>query len=82
MKARPHKYCNRNPIVIVEGTGSGINLEIFPKLFTKFSTKSFSRLGLYISKNIIEARSGKIWAQNNNGKGKSGATFSFSLPLD
>jgi signal transduction histidine kinase len=55
MKARPDKYCNRNPIVIVEGTG----------------------LGLY----IIEAHSGKIWAQNNNGKGKSGAKFSFSLPL-
>jgi signal transduction histidine kinase len=34
---------------------------------------------LYISKNIIEAHGGRIWAKNNN-DGK-GATFSFSLPL-
>jgi len=33
MKARPDKHCNRNPIVIVEDTGSGINLDIYPKLF-------------------------------------------------
>jgi two-component system, OmpR family, sensor histidine kinase VicK len=71
-------------IVTVEDTGPGIHPEILPKLFTKFSTKSFSGtgLGLYISKNIIEAHGGKIWAQNNNGRGKSGATFSFSLPLN
>jgi signal transduction histidine kinase len=67
-------------IVTVENTGSGISPEIFPRLFTKFSSKSFSGtgLGLYISKNIIEAHGGKIWAQNNNG----GATFSFSLSLE
>jgi hypothetical protein len=34
-----------------------------------------------IFKSIIEAHDGKVWAQNNNGHGKSGATFSFSLPL-
>jgi two-component system, OmpR family, sensor histidine kinase VicK len=69
-------------IVTVEDTGSGINPEIFPRLFTKFSSKSFSGtgLGLYISKNIIEAHGGKIWTQNNSGK--CGATFSFSLPLN
>jgi len=52
-----------------------------PRLFTKFTTKSFqgTGLGLYICKNIIEAHHGKIWAKNNN-DGK-GATFSFSLPL-
>jgi signal transduction histidine kinase/sugar-specific transcriptional regulator TrmB len=71
-------------IVTVEDTGSGTSPEIFPKLFTKFSSKSFSGtgLGLYISKSIVEAHGGKIWAQNNNYNGKSGATFSFSLPLD
>jgi signal transduction histidine kinase len=71
-------------IVTVEDTGSGINPEIFPRLFTKFSSKSFSGtgLGLYISKNIVEAHGGKIWAQNNNDKGKSGARFSFSLPVN
>ncbi len=69
-------------VVRVEDTGSGIDPEIFPRLFTKFSSKSFSGtgLGLYICKNIIEAHGGKIWAKNND-QGKRGATFSFSLPL-
>jgi signal transduction histidine kinase len=68
-------------IVSVEDTGSGIDPEIFPRLFCKFATKSDkgTGLGLYISKNIIDAHSGKIWAQNNlNG---IGAKFFFSLPL-
>ncbi len=70
-------------VVSVKDTGSGIDPEIFPKLFTKFTSKSFSGtgLGLYISKSIIEAHGGKIWAKNNNEQGKSGATFFFSLPL-
>jgi len=82
--ARKQEDHQEEVIVTVEDTGSGISPEIFPRLFTKFSTKSFSGtgLGLYISKNIIEAHGGKIWAQNNNGQGKSGATFSFSLPLN
>ena len=78
------KQEEQEAIVTVEDTGSGINPEIFPRLFSKFSTKSFSGtgLGLYISKNIIETHGGKIWAENNNDQGKCGATFSFSLPLD
>jgi signal transduction histidine kinase len=68
-------------VINVKDNGLGIDLEIFPRLFTKFASKSFqgTGLGLYISKNIVEALGGKIWAKNNeNGKG---ATFSFSLPL-
>jgi two-component system sensor histidine kinase VicK len=74
---------NNDHIVInVKDTGEGINSEILPKLFTKFATKSEiggTGLGLFISKNIIEAHGGKIWAENNaDGKG---ATFHFSLPI-
>ena len=36
-------------------------------------------LGLYLSKNIIEAHGGKIWAENN--EDGIGATISFILPL-
>jgi signal transduction histidine kinase len=53
-----------------------------PKLFTKFATKSEiggTGLGLFISKNIIEAHGGKIWAENNTNE--KGATFYFSLSL-
>ena len=68
-------------IVSVKDTGIGIDPEIMPKLFSKFATKSFSGtgLGLFISKAIVEAHDGKIWAENNS-DGK-GATFSFSLPF-
>ena len=68
-------------IVSIEDTGEGINPEIQPRLFTKFATRSFSGtgLGLYISKSIIEAHGGKMWAENNpDGKG---AKFTFTLPL-
>ncbi len=67
--------------VIVRDNGRGIDKEIMPKLFTKFVSKSFqgTGLGLYISKSIIEAHGGRIWAKNNeDGKG---STFLFSLPL-
>jgi signal transduction histidine kinase len=68
-------------IISVKDTGSGIDPEIMPRLFTKFTSKSVkgTGLGLFISKNIIEAHGGKIWAENNTGG--NGATFSFSLPL-
>jgi two-component system, OmpR family, sensor histidine kinase VicK len=68
-------------VISVKDTGSGIHPEIMPKLFSKFASKSFqgTGLGLYISKGIIEAHGGKIWAENNS-DGK-GATFSFSLPI-
>jgi signal transduction histidine kinase len=68
-------------IVSVKDTGSGIDLEIMSRLFTKFTTKSQTGtgLGLFISKSIIEAHSGRIWAENN--KDGKGATFTFRLPL-
>jgi two-component system sensor histidine kinase VicK len=68
-------------IVCVRDTGRGIDPEIFPKLFTKFATKSEqgTGLGLYLSKGIIEAHGGKIWAENK--KDGKGATFTFMLPL-
>ena len=69
-------------IVSVTDRGMGIDVEILPRLFTKFATKSNhgTGLGLYIAKNIIEAHGGQIWAQDN--ADGIGATFSFSLPLD
>ena len=77
---------NNSVVVSVEDTGRGIDPEILPKLFSKFVTNSESGtgLGLFISKNIIEAHGGKMWAGNNrdNNDGKRiGATFRFSLPV-
>jgi signal transduction histidine kinase len=69
-----------NAVVSIMDSGEGIDPQIYPRLFTKFATTSHigTGLGLFISKNIIEAHGGKIWAQNNS-SGK-GAIFSFSLP--
>jgi two-component system, OmpR family, sensor histidine kinase VicK len=70
-------------IVSVTDTGSGINSEIFARLFSKFASKSYqgTGLGLFICKSIIQAHGGRIWAENHNiGKDKSGATITFSLP--
>lgn len=68
-------------LIKVIDSGPGIDREILPRLFDKFITGSTSGtgLGLYISRNIIEAHGGNIWAENN--EGKSGATFGFALPL-
>jgi two-component system sensor histidine kinase VicK len=70
-------------VVSIKDNGLGIDPSIMSRLFEKFATKSDKctglGLGLFISKNIIESHSGKIWAENNpDGKG---ATFTFSLPL-
>lgn len=68
-------------IMSVKDTGPGIDPEILSKLFTKFASKSDigTGLGLFISKGIVEAHGGKIWAENNPDRG---ATFSFSLPIN
>jgi signal transduction histidine kinase len=74
-------------IVSIKDTGAGIDPEIMPRLFEKFASKSYqgTGLGLYISKSIVEAHGGKIWAENNidnkDCKGAGGATFRFSLPI-
>jgi signal transduction histidine kinase len=68
-------------IISIKDPGTGIDYEILPRLFSKFASKSFegTGLGLFISKSIIEAHGGKMWAENN--VDGNGATFSFSLPL-
>ncbi|MBD0360490.1 MAG: HAMP domain-containing histidine kinase [Nitrososphaeraceae archaeon] len=83
-------------VIAVKDTGSGIDPELMPRLFTKFATKSYrgTGLGLYISKSIIEAHSGRMWAQNNDNNNNNnnefgfdvnsqlrGATFYFTLPV-
>jgi signal transduction histidine kinase len=73
-------------VISIKDTGTGIDSEILPRLFTKFTTNSDTGtgLGLFISKSIVEAHGGRIWAENNsnmmNNGEKRGATFSFTLP--
>ena len=69
--------------VKIRDNGKGIDPEILPRLFSKFTTKSEfggTGLGLYISKKIIEEHGGTIRGYNNSDEEK-GATFEFVLPL-
>ena len=66
----------------ISDTGKGIDNEIINRLFDKFVSRSEqgTGLGLFISKNIIEAHGGRIIGFNNeNG---TGATFVIVLPLE
>jgi signal transduction histidine kinase len=68
-------------MVTVQDSGSGIDLLDNERLFTPFfSTKENGLglgLGLWISRTIVEAHLGKLWATENEGRG---ATFHFTLP--
>lgn len=65
----------------IKDSGRGIDQSFMKRLFTKFATNSEmgTGLGLFLSRSIIEAHGGRIWAENN--PDSRGATFSFSLPV-
>ena len=70
-------------IVKVLDTGLGITAEELPRLFERFYQGHSARqakgsgLGLYLTRQIIEAHSGTIWAENRLPRG---ALFGFRLP--
>jgi len=76
---------DRKLMVQVTDHGIGITDEAMPYLFERFyrAEDSMARggagLGLYISKEIVEAHGGRIWAESKSGEG---STFIFTLPLD
>jgi signal transduction histidine kinase len=74
---------HREALISIKDTGIGIDPEVMSRLFTKFASKSEkgTGLGLFISKSIVEAHGGKIWADNNIDSNK-GATFTFTIPID
>jgi signal transduction histidine kinase len=68
-------------VISIRDRGTGVDPKIQEELFSIFVAKcgTSSGLGLFISKGIVEAHGGKIWAENNaDGKG---ATFSFTLSI-
>lgn len=74
-------------LVSVTNRGPGIPPEEMPRLFTRFYRTREARaqkiaglgLGLYISKGLVEAHGGKIWAESVPGQT---TTFTFSLPIE
>lgn len=71
-------------VVKILDTGAGILPEQFPHLFEQFYQGHSDRqakgsgLGLYLSRQIIEAHGGIIWAENRL---PTGAMFAFKLPV-
>jgi two-component system, LuxR family, sensor kinase FixL len=65
--------------IAVSDTGMGFHDDVKPNLFqTFFTTKETGMgVGLSISRSIIEAHGGRMWAENND---MGGATFRFTLP--
>jgi two-component system sensor kinase FixL len=65
--------------IAVSDTGSGFHEDVEQNLFqTFFTTKETGMgVGLSISRSIIEAHGGRMWAQSNP---SGGATFHFTLP--
>ena len=67
--------------VSVTDDGLGLSPEVRDKLFTPFHTTKDTGLGLglAVSRNIVEAHGGELWAESNQ---ESGAAFHFTLPVD
>jgi C4-dicarboxylate-specific signal transduction histidine kinase len=67
-------------VITVRDSGIGLKLEEMDRLFEAFYTTKPQGMGmgLAISRSIIEAHGGRLWAEPNQA---AGATFLFSLPL-
>jgi two-component system phosphate regulon sensor histidine kinase PhoR len=78
------KVEGNNVVVAVGDTGVGIPADDLPRIFERFFKADKARagggtgLGLAISKHLVEAHSGKIWAESIEGQG---STFTFTLPI-
>jgi PAS domain S-box-containing protein len=72
-----------NVITSISDSGPGIDENLLPHLFERFSqakntAKWGTGLGLSIAKGIVTAHGGKIWVETKLGKG---STFFFTLPV-
>jgi C4-dicarboxylate-specific signal transduction histidine kinase len=67
--------------VVVQDSGIGLTEEVKSRLFEPFFTTRSKGMGmgLSISRSIIEAHGGRLWAESNASRG---ATFQFTLPSE
>jgi PAS domain S-box-containing protein len=79
MIIRSQRAENEKIFVSISDTGIGIPPQLAEQIFDPFFTTKphGTGMGLRISRSIIEAHGGRLWATNNDGPG---ATFLFSLP--
>jgi signal transduction histidine kinase len=74
-------FVTREDEVIVQVIDNGTGLEDTEKIFDAFMTtkEKGMGIGLAVSRSIVEAHGGRIWAENNSDRG--GATFNVALPV-
>jgi signal transduction histidine kinase len=77
---RSHQHEGDQVLVTVRDAGVGLDPQQMARLFDAFFTTKPGGMGmgLAISRSIIEAHGGRLWAAPNDGHG---ATFQFILPL-
>lgn len=75
------KYERDNILIAVKDSGIGLDSNNLDRIFEAFYTtkEEGMGMGLSISRSIIEAHGGRLWANPNDG---AGATFQFTLPVD
>jgi C4-dicarboxylate-specific signal transduction histidine kinase len=81
LRIRTEERISGNIVVLVEDSGVGIDPEHSSRMFEPFYTTKVEGIGmgLTISRSIIEAHGGRLWAVANDGPGSS---FYFTLPID
>jgi PAS domain S-box-containing protein len=81
VRIRTHEAEAKSILIAVEDSGIGLDPEQAARLFDAFYTTKAAGLGmgLSISRSIVEAHGGKLWATPNDGPG---ATFQFTLPIE
>ncbi|MEI8061767.1 MAG: ATP-binding protein [bacterium] len=90
-KGSIHVWLNKSPnnkiLITISDTGVGINPDVLPRLFEKFTRAPGASktnimgtgLGLYVAKKMVEAHNGRVWAESE-GVGK-GASFFIELDM-
>jgi C4-dicarboxylate-specific signal transduction histidine kinase len=81
LRIRTEEQHSGSIVVLVQDSGVGIDPEHLNRMFEAFYTTKVQGIGmgLTISRSIIEAHGGRLWAVANDG---SGSTFCFALPID
>ena len=81
LRIRTREQPSGSVVVFIQDSGVGVNSEHSSRMFEAFYTTKPEGIGmgLTISRSIIEAHGGRLWAVANDG---TGSTFCFTLPIE
>ena len=81
LRIRTEEQSSGSIVVLVQDSGVGLDPKQLSRMFEPFYTTKVQGIGmgLTISRSIIEAHGGRLWAVANDGPG---STFCFTVPID